>query len=218
MRRIVAIAVAGLLIVGLFGASAEAAKKKKKPKLVPTTLYMHGASPLGEVDNNPVTAEYMPMDSTEPSGGEAKSQQITQYGVGPNTECAGNNFFPVWVGDLSGQIAGDMKMTINVISNGGQVELRVWGDINSLLCNSAMSADYPTPDAAGLADLPAGQATVEATIGTLAPFTVSNLLMVQVSPIVPSTFVGRILYDSADAASALEFGCAPPKGQKTCTP
>lgn len=215
MRKIVALAVIGLLIVGVFGSPAGAAKKKK-PKLIPTTLYMHGATPLGEIDNNPATTTYLPMDSSEPAGGQPKSQQILNYGAGPNTQCAGNNLFPVWVGDVSGQIAGDMKMTIHSLTNGGQVEIRVWADVNEILCNEA----YPTPQASGIADLAAGQGEVEATLGILAPFSVTNVLMVQVSPAgVPgSTLFGRMLYDSADAASSLTFGCAPPKGQKTCTP
>lgn len=217
MRKFVALSVvAGLCIVG---AAGPAQAKKAKP--VVTTLFLHGSSPLGEVDSNPVNSEFQLMDTTEPQGTQSKSKQITNLFVTPNVVCAGNQLFPVWVGNVKGKIVGDMKLTFSAIGTPGTVLVRVWPDIGALMCN----ADYVEAAGEVEVDLPAGQGTVEAVIPKV-NFTAKSSLMVQVSPFilvdtpdptpfnVLGPFVSRVLYDSTTAPSSLEFTCIP-KG-KTC--
>jgi hypothetical protein len=123
------------------------AKKKKKP--VATTLYMEGTSNFGEEDQlgNSV---YLKLQA-EPGSGE-KSVGMPNYVGGPNSNCAGNALFPVFVGPVSGKIVGDMKVTFDAMGAGGQVDVRVWPDIGGQACNET----YPTPAGSVTVDLPAG--------------------------------------------------------------
>ena len=166
MRKPLAIALTAGLIATALGAPAFAAKK---PKAVKTTLYLHGSNAAGEVDNYFLVAPgtYMSMDSSEPAGAEPKSKQLTNYGGGPNEQCAGNDFFPVWVGDLSGTVTGDVKVTFHTISSpGGTVDVRIWPDVASQMCTQETlgAFDYPEPAGEVRVDLPPGPGTVEAVI------------------------------------------------------
>jgi hypothetical protein len=71
------------------------------------------------------------MDPKKPAG-PPKSKQITNYLVGPNDQCAGNNLFPVWIGDVKGTVVGKMKLTFTAVSTPGKVDVRVWPDVASL--------------------------------------------------------------------------------------
>lgn len=221
-KSTVCVLAAGLL-AGALVAPAVAAKKAKP---VPTTLYMHGTEVVGEAESTPVVADaYLSMDTTEPSGAEPKSHGIFNGVVTPNTHCAGNNLFPVFVGNVSGRIVGDMKVTLHALSTPGKVDVRVWPDKMSLLCTSTLggSADYPEPAGEVTVDLPAGHGTIEAVFEDL-DFVASANLMIQVSPEttpvgpeeVMAPFVARVLYDTPDFASSVEFQCIPAKGKKSC--
>lgn len=216
MRRIVALGLVAGLFVGVFAAPAQA---KKKPLV--TTLFLHGSSPLGEVDSNAANGEFGSMDTTEPKGGQSKSKQITNLFITPNVVCAGNQLFPVWVGNVKGKIVGDMKLTFSAIGTPGTVLIRVWPDVQALMCNQ----DYVKPAAEVEASLPAGMGTVEVVIPKV-NFSAKQSLMLQISPFilvdtpdptpfnVLGPFVSRVVYDSTAAPSALEFTCIP-KG-KSC--
>ena len=224
MKKIIATAATLLVAVGLMVAPATA-KKAKKP--VTTTLYLHGNEVVGESESMSVVADaYLPMDATEPTGAEPKSKFITNYLVGPNTMCAGNNLFPVWRGDIAGTIKGDMKFTFNTVGTPGPVEIRVWPDVGAQMCtseNPVSSSDaYPDPAGAVTVDLPAGPGTTEAIIKGV-NFKAAGSMIVQVSPTVavdiPSPggsllnpFISRILYDTPEFASSLEFKCIPASG------
>ena len=224
MRKTISMLAATALVVGAFAAPA-IAKKKAKP--VNTKLFLHGSTVIGENDSFSLVAEgYLPMDPSEPSA-EAKSRQITNYLGGPNTQCAGNNLFPVWSGPVSGTIKGDVKLTFNAIGTPGKAVVRIWPDVGSSLCDSATSGTFDYPDPAGevVVDLPAGPGQVEAVMKGV-NFKAIGSVIVQISPAVAADipepggsvlepFVSRVLYDSADFASALEFKCIPAKG-KTC--
>ncbi|MFP5352292.1 MAG: hypothetical protein ACLGIB_07005 [Actinomycetota bacterium] len=221
-----------LLIVGLLAGlvassllSPAAAGKKKKAKPVATTLYLHGTERFGEMESFSVVSDaYLSMDPTKPTGTDSKSKGITNYGVGPNTRCAGNTLFPTYVGELSGAVKGDMKVVLNTIATpGAAVEIRVWPDIASLLCDSATSADYVEPAASVVVPLTPGQGTVEAVLEDV-DFAAAASLMLQVSPATMDVagtqrplppFVGRLLYDSEAAPSSISFSCTPSSG-KTC--
>ena len=202
-----------------------------KPKPVQTKLYLHGTSPIGESDSFPVVADaFLPMDAKEPTGTEPKSKAITN-GIGtPNYQCAGNTLFPVWTGPLVGRVKGDMKVTFHSIGSPGQVEVRVWPDVMSQMCTSETTGatDYVEPAGSVVVDLPPGQGSVEAVIKGV-DFEATAMLMVQISPIVvadlPSPLgavlspnFARVLYDTPDFASGLEFTCIPAKGKTSCTP
>ena len=227
--------IAGLLLVAVVAAaltSAVPAAAKKKAKPVATKLFLHGDGPVGESQSVPVVSDAMlPMDPTEPAGAEPKSKFITNYLVGPNTECSGNNLFPVWSGAVSGTIKGDMKLTIHTVGTPGPIEVRVWPDVLSSQCNSenpvASSSAYIEPAGSVEVELPPGHGTVEAVIKNV-NFKAIGTMAVQITPVVlvdvPSPggsvlnpFLSRILYDTTDFASSLEFSCIPAKGA-SCTP
>lgn len=219
-------AVVLMLILGLaaasFAAPAAAAKKKKKKKAAPvaTTLYLHGTEALGEVESFPITTdEFLPMDSKEASGSSTKSKQITNGGVTPNTACAGNTLFPVWTGPLAGTVVGDIKVTFHTIASpGASVDVRIWPDINSLMCTSTAAGtnDYPEPPASVTVPLPPGPGEVVAEIKGVKPFKATSNLMLQITPVLVPPFFGRVLYDSDSAVSKIELMCIPASG-KTCS-
>lgn len=226
MKKVTTCVLAGALVAGAL--VVPAAAKKAKP--VKTTLYMHGASVVGEADSSPQVADTpLPMDPNAPEGAEPKSHGIANAVLTPNHKCAGNNLFPVFVGDVTGQIVGDMKVQLHALSTPGKVVVRVWADKMGLLCTSEVSgtAEYPEPAAEATVDLPAGHGVIEAVFEDL-NFPASMNLMIQVSPEATAApagdrdymmpFVARVLYDAADYASNVEFSCIPPKGAKSCTP
>jgi hypothetical protein len=231
LRKSLIVALAGGLVAGAFVAPA-VAKKKAKP--VATTLYMHGTQVIGEAESSPQVADApLPMDATEPTGAEPKSHGIANGLVTPNHQCAGNNLFPVFVGNVSGRIVGDMTVTLHALSTpGGSVDVRVWNDKLGLLCTSEASGtqEYPEPVAEQTVALPAGPGAMEVTFEDL-DFLATTNLMIQVTPAVaadlptpdpaPDTvfgpFVARVLYDSTDYPSNVTFQCIPAKG-KSCTP
>ncbi|HYO61951.1 MAG TPA: hypothetical protein VEU29_08650 [Actinomycetota bacterium] len=218
MRKSLVLTLTAGLVATSLAVPAVAAKKAKPVK---TTLYLHGSAPIGEADNFAIVAPgtYMTMDATEPSGAEPKSKQLTNYVGGPNTQCTGNDLFPVWVGDLTGTVTGDMKVTFHTIASGGSVDVQVWPDVASQLCNNDLTgaAAYPEPAGTVRVDLPQGPGNVEAVIEGV-KFKAGSKLMLQLTPVVESPFFGRVLYDSTAFVSSIEFGCIPAKGAKSCTP
>lgn len=230
MKKIAALVLTAVVAASLTSGTAASAKRRAKP--VATKLFLHGETPLGETSGIPVASDvYNTMDPTEPAGAEPKSEFITNYLGGPNTMCAGNNLFPVWSGKVSGTIKGDMKLTLHTVGTPGPIEVRVWPDVLSSMCNSenpvSSSTAYPDPAGSVEVELPPGHGTVEAVIKGV-NFKAIGTMIVQVSPVVavdlPSPggsvlnpFVSRILYDTADFASTLEFTCIPASGA-SCTP
>jgi hypothetical protein len=214
-----AVALAATLVVASLAADA-GAKKRAKP--VNTKLYLHGTSPADEMDYGAVATAYPTMDPKKPAG-PPKSKQITNYVAGPNDQCAGNNFFPVWVGETKGTVVGKMKLTFTAVSTPGQVDVRVWPDVASALCTSELAGtnDYPKPAAEVRVDLPPGGGTVKAVTKKVR-FRATQSLMVQITPTTgPSPdllnpFVARVVYDSPEFASSLQFKCIPARG-RSCT-
>ncbi len=211
---------AGGLVAGcLIGPAV--AKKKAKP--VATTLYMHGASVIGEADSTPIVADApLTMDPTEPTGAQPKSHGVFNGVVTPNQQCAGNNFFPVWVGEVKGTVVGKMKLTFTTVSTPGKVDVRVWPDVASALCNSDLAETnaYPKPAAEVTVDLPPGGGTVKAVTKNVR-FKATRSLMVQITPGkgpegLLDPFVARVVYDSPEFASSLQFKCIPARG-RSCT-
>ena len=209
MKKVLIAALAfGLIAGGLQGPAS--ARKKKAP--VETTLYFHGVSQLGEEDavNGLIDlTTFMKMDPIQPSSDESKSKSLGWS----STNCAGNRLFVVWVGDVSGHVVGDMKVTFSAVSAPQEVEIRVWPDVNEQLCD----AKYPTPAASAKVTLPAGQGVVEATLDDV-DFSSTAKLMIQISPAPIGTDtpgLGRIFYDSTVDPSRVVFSCIPSRG-KSC--
>ena len=194
-RTFVAIVLSVLAVLSLAPTGTAA------PKSGATTLYFHGAHLAGEVD----TAEtflafsYMGMDSEEPTSPAPKS---VTYGWG-NTDCVGNRLHPVWLGQVSGTIVGDVKVVFDSASYSQDIDVRIWTDVNQMLCNES----YFEPRLETTVTVPQGRETVTAVLKN-SKLPVKHFLMVQISP----TFVGgdtpgfgRILYDSSAAPSRVEF-------------
>lgn len=211
MRKTVCI-VAGLAL--LLGApSAPAVAKKKKPKPIAMTYYLHGNQPIGEAEipESWPNGNWMRMDSTEPEG-SMRSIQVTNYAGGPNTACAGNGLLPVWVGDLTGRVVGDMTLTLNTAAlPESQLTAVIYPDPSGG-CNDMASA----ASAQGVVVPPAGQGTTEITFAG-ADFDVVGRFLIQlhIEPLTPGQV--RVFYDSADAASQLTFNCIPAVGT-SCLP
>lgn len=213
MRRVVSM----FLVFGLmFGAiaSAEAAKKKKP---VPMTFYLHGTETVGEVDlaNNFGTA-YLKMDTSEPVEAAPRSRPFTTWVGDPQmwNDCAGSALLPVWTGALSGKVVGDIKVTLHTASAPKDVLVQIWPDVMTQTCasNDLAEGDYPQPAAEATASLPPGPGETEVVIKNVKFDAISNL-MVQLTPVGP--LPGRVLYDSPDFSSRIEFTCIPKSG-KSC--
>lgn len=217
MRKSLVLAVAVGVLAGALVGPAMAAKK---PKPVATTLYFHGSEAIGETESFSIVAPgYLPMDSTAPDSSEPKSKQLTNYTVGPNTQCAGNELFPVWLGDLTGTVVGDVKVTFHHVSTPTEVDVRIWPDVAGQLCtNETLGVhDYPEPVGEIRVTLAPGPGSTEAVMEGL-KFKASSKLMVQLTPVIDAPSFGRVLYDAEGFDSKIQFNCIPPKGQKSCTP
>ena len=226
MRKLVVCGLVAGLVLSAFVVPGVAKKKPKpKPKPVATSLWFHGEGPVGEVENAQYLAgalptgnwAYMPMDSTEPTGSGA-SMGLTTYVGGPNTQCAGSNLFPTWVGEVVGTVKGDVKVTFFATASPGSiVDVRVWPDLIALTCN----ADLPPPAREAFVEIPPGQTKVEVVMPG-DPFKAAGKLMVAISPAAgpapgsTSAFLGRVDYDSPTKNSGMSFGCIPPKGSTAC--
>lgn len=217
-KRMIAVALSLGLVAGALAMPAEAAKKKKKkaPQPVPTVLFLDGESSWGEEDQR-VNGTYLKL--TAEAGSGEKSAGLPSYSVGPNNSCAGNSFFPVFVGEFSGTITGDLKISFGVQSTpSGKVDVRVWPDLAAQACNE----EYPEPAASVEVDLPTGKEIVEAVIEDV-QIEASAGLMIQLTavagkpnppdPTIPP-FYGRAYYGTEE--TKVEFECLPPEGATTC--
>lgn len=223
-RYIAVIMVLGLVFGGV--TSAEAAKKKRKP--VKTTLYLHGAHPVGEANlpDSWLNDLYHEMNTTEPDAAEPKSQFVTNYLVGPNPRCSGNGLLPVWRAAMSGTISGDVKATLHTAATPGArvvVELYPDGAGGCTTDNPVSQSDaWVEPVAAVIVDVPPGHGVLDITFEGVKAEVLSHLLF-QVKPDVEVTTPDelfapgqvRLLYDSVDMASNIEIPCIPASG-KSC--
>jgi len=205
-KKVLTLCLTAGLVAGMLALPAEA--KKKKPKPVASTLYLEGVSNFGEEDQTG-TGTYLKLQNAAGSG--EKSMGFFNGVASPNTKCAGNSLMPVFVGSVSGQIVGDMKISFNTLGTPGKAQVRVWPDVAGQACNDA----YIEPAASVDVDLPAGKGLVEAVLEDV-NFQAGSLMMVQVTPILGApAYYSRVLYGTED--SKVEFSCIPASG-KTCTP
>lgn len=189
------------------------AQASRGGRAVPTTLYFHGSTPSGEVDSAGGLIDlttFMVMDPVPPTESQSRSKGY----VWSNYQCAGNRLHPVWVGDVSGKIVGDIKLTFTSASAPQSIDVRVWPDLFAQACN----ADYRKPAADVTVEVPAGHGVVEVDIPSKG-FVAYRGLMIQLSPTSVGTDtpgLGRMFYDSTEAESRIEFKCIPQRGS-SCT-
>lgn len=214
MKR-TATALLGLTVLAGVLASPAAAKKAAP---VATTLYMHGNMPVGdglEFVNGVQNATNMKMDPTEPAAGAPKSMSFS-LPVG-NEQCAGNDLFPSWSGTVTGKLASDLKMTAHFVAAPSTITARVWLDVPFGSCTSSTAgvADFKPPVAEVQVEVPAGHNEVVIDFPGLKGKKVQSIMVVELHTNSP-TAQGRVLYDSADMATRLEFACIPAKGATSC--
>ncbi|HVE64195.1 MAG TPA: hypothetical protein VNB94_10375 [Mycobacteriales bacterium] len=211
MKRIVILGIAaGLCATGV---SAQAAPKAPKaPKPIPMTYFMHGTQAFGEVESNIATGTFMTLDQQAPTGSSAKSKQVANYVGGPNTNCAGNSLFPTFVGELAGDVTGDMTVTFTAWAGPAtQLNLQVFQDVEAQSCN----ADFPKVAGALVVDVPAGQGKVTAVIKNV-KLKSKRTFMLHFAPLPTSAGQARVFYDSTTDNSSVAFSCLPRAPKKTC--
>ena len=231
MRKLILIALVGGLVAGSLVTPA-VAKKKARPQKI--TFFLHGPLPLGELDHAETTANelqsipdgFQTMDATEPSDPAPDSMGLTNYVRGPNATCSGNSLFPTWQGSLVGKVTGDMKLYLNAISGPATtVRVEVFPDSTGGCDSATGSTGYMEPVASAEATLTPGSGETEVVLkgvnfSTFAQFVIMvspTRQAVQDQTLFNPTSQGRILYDSSDYASRIEFMCTPTSG-KSCIP
>jgi hypothetical protein len=208
MKRFIVLAAVMALAATTLAPAAGAAKKPVK-----TTFYFHGTEQVGEVEMISGIGTYPRMDTTAPTGDQPKERGFAVWKGTPWNDCAGFAFTPVWTGTVSGRIVGDMKLTLHGVFPPTAVNVQVWPDVASQQCasNDTSTGNYPEPVAVTNATLTPGPGVTEITLKDV-NFKAQALLMIQILPDGPNP--GRILFDSADYASMLEFTCVPTTGKK----
>ena len=204
--------VLGIVLVSLTaGALQASAAPAKKP--VKMAYFLHGTQDIGEIEAQ--TGDYPVMDAKAPTGSAARSYGATNYVGGPNTECAGNKLFPVWIGAVDGAPVGDATVELFLETHGaGTLDVRLYADVDAQACN----ADHPTPIGSQTVTLADGQSkatVVLKNINRKAKPVTSVMLQVTPIPAAPP-FISRVQYDSTGAASKVTFTCLPKAGKKTC--
>ena len=211
-RKLIVLAVLTAVTAGMVAFPADAAKKKKV-KPVATTLYMHGTTPLGEADGLAWLGDntfIMKMDGTEPAGPMKSMAWHAQSVMIWNDQCTGLPVgFPTWIGDLNGQIVGDVTVTLYGMGPAETITARLWTDVPPFSCNDA----YVPPLSEIQVESKAGE--FEVVFENINVTAASHLLLEFLGP-TPS--FGRVEYDAANVSTRVEFGCVPPAGAKSCIP
>ncbi|MEA2432934.1 MAG: hypothetical protein QOG54_391 [Actinomycetota bacterium] len=199
-----------LMVFGLFvGTLATAGAAQKKPTKV--KLFLHGTETVGEVDMaNNFAAAYNRMDATEPSESVPRSREFVTWAGDPSlwNDCAGSFLVPNWSGAVSGQIKGNVKVTLYTVTGPRALNIQIWPDVVTQTCasNDVAEGEYPEPTGEITVDVPPGADSVEAVIKGV-NFKAFSSVLLQVTPVGPMP--GRILYDAPDFASSIEFTCTP---------
>ena len=204
-----------ILAVAVVAGVLNAPLAQAKPKPVTVTQYLHGTQSFGELQRPFGQGDFAVMDSTAPTGTSARSSGLTNYVGGPNTECAGNSLFPVWIGAIDGTPTGDAKVDLFLQTYGsGAFEVRLFANVTEQLCN----ADYPGALASETVTLTNGQDKASVVLKNFnrkgKPM---GSLMMQLTPVVTAPpYVARVQYDAASVNSRITFSCLPKPGKKTC--
>ena len=206
------------LITGLVaGALAVGPAQAKKAKAQSVTFYLHGTETIGEIDiANNFAVGYSKMDTAKPKDPVPKSVTGLFWKEHWN-DCAGMYGLPAWTGNVSGQITGDMKLSLHTINRpAGAIEVEIWPDVSTMMCadNDFSEGSYPDPVASATVNLPPGHDATTVVFKNV-NFKAVGSLLVQITS-VGGPASTRILYDSPEFASSLKFSCIPTKGN-SCT-
>jgi hypothetical protein len=199
----------------LFLIAAVAPAGAAKPKSVKTTLYMHGNNPVGESEFATFLTDgtYMTMDTTEPASGGPKSQS---YWFSANESCVGNPLYPSWEAKMAGLVTGDLKILTHTLGAPATLNVRVWKDVPFMSCTSSTAGTdaFVEPVLQQQVELAPGLNETEIVFKKVKlPVTFNLIVQIHTSALRSQ---GRILYDSAEFPTRVEFDCAPVKGSKTC--
>jgi hypothetical protein len=209
MRKTLILALVGALVMSM---AIPATAQRKRAKPVKTSLYLHGEAPLGDIDGVMWFLEDREpqMSPEEPEGSMPKSWRLGTTGL--NTACTGLPLgFPTWVGSVTGTITGRPTLTAHFMSPPARVTARLWVDVPIFSCNE----NYIEPNSEVIVDVPAGHSEIEIEFDRLRVRARSRVMVELLAG--GTGQQGRILYDSADMASVLEFNCIPARG-RSCTP
>jgi hypothetical protein len=224
MKKALVVALVAALAATALQAPAVGKKKKAKPKR--HVLYLHGTNPSGEayyLESTANSTGFQVMDTKKPADPAPKSMGITNYVAGPNTSCSGNSLFPTWQGNINGKVSGDLKVFLNAVSPGLSVRVDLFADSTGGCDSSLGSTGYVPPVSTWSGALNAGPAETEIVFKKVNFKAMSNIV-IMVTPVELTTPAGsrndptsqaRILYDSPEFDSRVEFLCAPARG-KTC--
>lgn len=196
-------AAAAALAVCALGTGAHAAKP------VTLTYYLHGYAAYDDLESNKARDKYLLMDRKKPTGAEAKSKQAFSYGVGPDNRCAGNTLMPAWTGELSGVVAGDVKVTLTATGTvpGAAVDVALYADVEKQDCAAVVAGSATV-------NLPSARGKVEVVLKKV-KLKARTRFMLQINPrpfglSTDPTSQGRIYYDSTADASSITFPCQLP--------
>lgn len=204
-----------LVAVGVAAGVLTATAAPAKPKPVTVTHYFHGTQQFGELQRPLGQGEFAVMNSTPPAGTSPKSSGLTNYVGGPNTECAGNSLFPVWIGKVDGTPTGDAKVELFLQTTGsGSFEVRLFNDVEEQLCN----ANYPGAMASETVTFTSGQDKATVVLKKInRKAKPMRSLMLQLTPVVTAPpYFARVQYDATTANSRITFSCLPKAGKKSC--
>lgn len=210
-----------LLASSLLTAGAAARVGAARP--VKTTLYAHGIHPIGEADVAQwISGNSLPDDPytgrppgtltpTKPDSPAPKSMSFAHPLAGE--ECA--VLFPTFEGKLTGTIKGDVKLTAHFLgAPSASLIARIWTDT---AIRSCLPQKKPAREVRF--DIPAGNNEALITFRNLNLRSRSRVMIAVVGPNVLnfSGSVWRLLYDSTNAPTRIDFNCVPPVGKKSCT-
>ena len=203
MRKTVVAITALLVVAGSFAAPALAAKKS-------TTLYLHGKGPVQEAYLNEMWTEdiWMTMDSKKPTDSEFSSMFVTNYFRGPNTDCDGNGLLPLWKGDFSGSFKGDVKITLHTVATPAVTMTASLYKDPTGTCTGNLptgATEAPPPVAQTEVDVAPGHATTEITLKNVRFKAMSSVLVQLHIPNLTTPGQVRILFDSAEFDSNVQF-------------
>ncbi len=220
MKKTLSITLALAVVLGAFSiAPAQAAKKKKKPAPVATTLYLHGSQTFGELeipDTIDGNLAIRPLNAEEPAESSSKSMFVTNFGpvIMPNDECSGNALVPIFQGDFVGQVTGDVKVTLHTAATPTSVvAVELFADATGG-CNE----EFIPPVAMTTVEVAPGQGVTEVVLEGVDFSTTSTLLLQLRAVDDPARLAQtRIFYDSTEAPSKIELNCIPTSGTSCVT-
>lgn len=216
MRTALRAALAVAIVSVLIAAPSTAEEATTAP--IGTTLYLHGAQQIGELETADtwLTANRR-MSESEPTGSDSKSMQVVNYVRGPNTNCSGNGLVPTWEANLEGTISGPVTLTVHTAGvPGSTMQARLFSDVGMNACNES----FVPPIAEKTVRIAPGQAETVITFDDVQAEVGDNLVLMlnapttnvvvpeQPSPSQPFAHT-RVFYDAVPTPSNLQFDCIP---------